>query len=246
MKKLISIFLMAFGVLAVSAQCTIDQSNTQPISPPLDSIPCAERGVGYGPEVVQIYIPSSLSVATIDSIVIDSVGGIPNGLTWSLNPASGVIPGGSNACAEIAGTTSDPAGRYNFILYGTAYVKISGFAQTFPLDQPPVSDQFVIYLDVIEAGAPCRVTTGIREKANGLSISMFPNPNNGVFTLSVKANGNVEISAFDFTGRQVLVNNANVQGNLSTQIDLSNLPKGIYAVRVKSADGVVSKNIMVE
>ncbi len=250
MKKITLLFAFGFAGLVASAQCVIDQNNQEVIAPAAEDLPCAERGEAYS-EVLQISIPASVSTqfgnADIDSLVITGLSGLPTGITWDINPTNGVIPGGTNACGLLSGTTNDPAQRYPITINGSAYVKVSGFPTTLALDQSPASDLFNLYIDVIEAGSGCRTTVSIFEKSNGLSISMYPNPNNGVFTLSVKSDkaGDIELAAFDVTGRKVFTEKSVVSGNFNTTVNLSHLPKGIYAVQVRSAEGVISKNVMV-
>jgi hypothetical protein len=249
MKKLMTFFVALFATVAVSAQCVIDTTNTAVISPSLDSIPCVERTVNYGPEVIQIKLPASFSGVTVDSMQVDSITGLPSGITWTLNPVSGKIYGGGNACAEFSGLTSAPAMRYDLTLRGMVYTSFGPLDLTNPL----VAGNFSLYLDVIEPGGNCRDSSGTVsvkniKNAEGLNVSMYPNPNNGVFTVSVNnvKNSNVEVVAYDFTGKRVFANNATVKDNYLTQVNLSNLPKGIYAVQVKTANGIVTKNVLID
>jgi hypothetical protein len=248
MKKviLLSSFMLIFVVFA-KAQCTIDPNNTDFLSPAPNDIPCIVRNVPYS-EVLQIYIPAQITVpgiplpVTVDSIVITGLTGLPNGITWAMNPANGVIRGGNRGCGTISGTTSDPAGNYPITVNGTAHA----FGQTFPLDQPPVSDFFVLYLDVIEQGSNCRMTTSLSEKSDEMAVSVYPNPTSGLFTIVTRAEGDVALTVVDFTGKQVYQKNANTTGVFAAQVDLSHLPKGIYAVRLQSAKGIITKNVLVE
>jgi hypothetical protein len=40
--------------------------------------------------------------------------------------------------------------------------------------------------------------------------------------------------------------NASTTGLHAAQVNLSNMPKGLYAVQVKTAEGVVTRNVIVE
>jgi len=84
-------------------------------------------------------------------------------------------------------------------------------------------------------------SVGINESANNLGLSLYPNPNNGIFTLNIKAK-NVLVKIMNTTGQVVLTKN-NV--NTNEQIDLSNNAKGIYFVTVTSNEAVTTQKVIV-
>ncbi len=73
-------------------------------------------------------------------------------------------------------------------------------------------------------------------------INIYPNPNNGVFTLEgAEKNSNIEIS--DISGHIVY------QMNLSsskTNLDLSYLSKGIYLITIHSSKGTIVKKLVID
>jgi len=85
-------------------------------------------------------------------------------------------------------------------------------------------------------------TVGISEATNKLGLSIYPNPNNGIFTLNVKAK-NVLVEIMNTQGQVVLTKN-NV--NTNQQIDLSNNAKGIYFVTVTSNEAVTTQKVIVQ
>jgi len=260
MKKLTSIFLMAFGALAVNAQCTIDMNNTAFLAPADTLLPCIERSTAYD-ETVQMSVPQTYTAAgvltlNIDSVVITSITGFPTGITYAINPGN-VINGGENACIQLSGTTTDPAANYPLTFDGSIYLTGSPFPPIFDGDTVvPLSVAAALglaySLDVIESGAGCRQTTVsvVNRTKDAFNVSVYPNPSNGLFIVSVRADKNTElsVSAYDFTGKNVFQNNSTVQssGLHAAQVDLTSLPKGIYAVQVKTAAGVVTKNVLVD
>jgi PKD repeat protein len=68
-------------------------------------------------------------------------------------------------------------------------------------------------------------------------INVYPNPNNGVFTLAINANlGDVVIEVLDMQGRVVYASNENnVQTGFTKQISLETQASGLYFIRVTSA-----------
>jgi len=259
MKKFYSFIaatLIAAGML--NAQCTIDPSaqTTPGVNPPAENLPCIERGVAYDQtlqgqvqEDGQITIVVTATVH-VDSIQIDSITGLPTGINWAANPS--ILHGGGNGCVRFSGTTNDAAGNYPLIAYGTVWFRV-----TSPIDTPyvyhgnlnrfsPFGDY---YVDVIEAGAQCRAT-GINNFSADLNsaISVYPNPNNGKFEFTLDAGKRVngEIKVLDASGKQVFNQLIDVVGYYNTAIDLSNMPKGLYVLQVKTAEGMASKTISVQ
>jgi len=91
---------------------------------------------------------------------------------------------------------------------------------------------------------PFNVTTyvtGVDENSANNDVSIYPNPNNGIFTLTVKAK-NVLVKVMNTQG-QVIFSKNNV--NTNEQIDLSNNAKGIYFVTVTSNEAVTTQKVIV-
>ncbi len=257
MKKLTTFFFVAIASFGVSAQCVIDQNNTDFLSPAPEDLPCIQRTVDYD-RVIQISVPATYSfqgiiTLTIDSVVINDILDMPTSISYAINPNTGVIEGGSNGCVNLTGTTTDAVGNYPLNFDGNVYLSGTPIPTLFDGDTVvPLSQLsslgFSYSLDVIEPGDPCRTITSLLNKTNAVELSMYPNPTNGVFNLTVNTgkSGAIEVSVFDFTGRTVYAETTAIQNQYATQVDISNLPKGIYAVRVKTTEGVASKNILVD
>jgi hypothetical protein len=78
------------------------------------------------------------------------------------------------------------------------------------------------------------------------SIKIYPNPNNGNFTLSYQLINVTEadVSVEDITGKLIYTAKLDVQ-NRSIKMDLSNLRNGIYFVKVKGNKEIISVNKVV-
>jgi Secretion system C-terminal sorting domain/Ig-like domain CHU_C associated len=83
---------------------------------------------------------------------------------------------------------------------------------------------------------PC---TGVAEQTAVSAITVYPNPNTGLFTLNFKGADYTEMSIEVVTLQGQLLwsdMSSNVQGDVTKQLDLTNYSNGIYYVRVV-ADG---------
>ncbi|MES2619514.1 MAG: T9SS type A sorting domain-containing protein [Bacteroidota bacterium] len=263
MKKIYSLIAaLAFAVTSINAQCTIDTTNTANFTPAPDNVPCAEIGVAYD-ETLLFYIPVSrvITIAgqsvtvNVDSVVLNTVTGLPAGLNWSANPAGPLYLPGQHGCGRTFGTTTAAAGNYPISFDGRVYVNGSLFG--FSLDTSFTIDQIIeqefgqtYSLDVIAPGSACPPVSGINDFNDKLNaaLSLFPNPNNGIFELRLNAGNRVngEVVVVDVTGRKVFAQPIDVMGLYNTTIDLSGFSKGLYTLQLRTAEGFASKSISIE
>jgi hypothetical protein len=102
-------------------------------------------------------------------------------------------------------------------------------------------------VQVVAAGctsaiSPAITVVGLNDRINfSNTVKLYPNPNNGQFTLSIsnQSNQQLTIAITDLAGRihqteSVMVN----QDNYLYALDLGHLAKGTYMVRVSSKAGV--------
>ncbi|MFT4642561.1 MAG: hypothetical protein ACI89R_000398 [Candidatus Azotimanducaceae bacterium] len=79
------------------------------------------------------------------------------------------------------------------------------------------------------------------------AFKIFPNPTNGFATLNLEmdSTNDINVAIFDITGRLVQsFNNINVT-NREYSIDLSNLPNGVYLVRLMTNRLMKTKRVVV-
>ena len=78
-------------------------------------------------------------------------------------------------------------------------------------------------------------------------INIYPNPNNGIFTLEISKDFDEikEISVFTIIGNKVKVEYKPLTVNGSYNINLSDLPKGIYFVKLKNSSNTWSKKVII-
>ena len=82
---------------------------------------------------------------------------------------------------------------------------------------------------VIVAVDPCLGVQNINGSSS--KVSVYPNPNSGVFTVELVNGVNKTIEVVDVTGRVVL---SNTTANNTTDVNISTLANGVYYVKVKS------------
>lgn len=77
------------------------------------------------------------------------------------------------------------------------------------------------------------------EKGN---YSIYPNPNNGTFTLSINntESNNLTVNIQNVLGQSVYTESLNNVSKINKQINLSNIDSGIYTVTITSKDGLSS------
>ncbi len=123
---------------SVAAVCPLPAlTGSASASPIPDAFGCVEQGVAFN-DNIGIEVPATINVdlpppigtisATVNFIRIDSLGNLPCGIDYELNPANGLINGGSSACINFTGTTDDAPGQYKTQLYVT--VSASAVGQT--------------------------------------------------------------------------------------------------------------------
>lgn len=78
-------------------------------------------------------------------------------------------------------------------------------------------------------------------------FSLYPNPNNGSFTIEFKELTNsFSVEVFDVTGKTIYENNYDQAANLVQVINLDKPGSGIYFVNIKSDKGLVTKKLVIQ
>lgn len=94
---------------------------------------------------------------------------------------------------------------------------------------------------------PC---LGIDDYEGQLNISIYPNPNKGIFNLEVLSEdaANFDYSIMDMTGKLIETGSINSLGNTiyTRSFDLSVLPKGVYFLKIQNDDVVKIERIIIQ
>ena len=90
-------------------------------------------------------------------------------------------------------------------------------------------------------------TLGVNENALQ-DFSLYPNPNDGNFTVKFTSNNSddVLVAIFDMRGRQIYKNQFSNTGNFNESIDLNTIQAGVYLVSITNGDTKLVKRIIVK
>ncbi len=93
-----------------------------------------------------------------------------------------------------------------------------------------------------------QISTGVINTMSSSNLSTYPNPGNGIFTVSytIHTGGNVRILIADELG-QVVFNNSEQKnaGNFKEQINLESLASGIYSLRLQTDNGITVQKLVI-
>lgn len=230
MKKLLLIATVAFfGALNLNAQCTPDASLTGSGIYPDSATNFVGGCVGQQyTQIVQNVVPLDTTVpvfgfpvpATIDSIVLVNVSGLPPGMNFACNPNSCSYVGGATGCAVIEGICNT-AGTYNLVFNLTAYVSVQGL---------PQSQDFTLDYYKIVIGA---CAASIDENTNSL-FKLYPNPAYSKVVIDgLKGQNNIALT----NAEGKIVKTYNMFEGASLEMNLEGLNNGLYFVTVNHDKG---------
>jgi hypothetical protein len=83
----------------------------------------------------------------------------------------------------------------------------------------------------------------------GINLNIYPNPTRGLFNVSFISQeiNNFEITIVDGFGRMIShENEREFIGEYTKKVDLSNWPRGVYMLQIKTKDSYVSKRIVLQ
>lgn len=231
-KMLLLIGCAILGFTTAQAQCTPDAQYTEAGIYPDSATNFLPACVGEPyVQLVTNVVPADTTITqppipipitlNINSIGLDSVSGLPPGMTLACSPNSCVFDGGTTGCAVISGTCNVP-GTYNLIFYLKADIETVG-EQFFELD----------YYKIVVADCG---GVGIAENKSNL-FTVYPNPTQSFVTLKGLESGlGIEnISVHNAAGQ--LVQSVQWNGLVNQDINMGEYVNGIYFVSIKHQGG---------
>jgi len=226
-KNLLILTMFFFCGIKLFAQCTPDTSIKKPGFYP-STLPNAKLNAAYN-QVLQFRIIKDTTVifsgvpisATVDSLTIVEVNGMPDGLTFQLNKPSQTYTPEEVGCALISGTPNKKDTFYLEIVT-LIYAKVG----SFPASQVDTMDQFYIVVD----------ETGAIDQVNLKSFNVYPNPLKGdmlTFNKELVGSGS-KLSIYNSTGQLLSVRSLESSGNTITFA----YPKGLYILSFDNGNTV--------
>ncbi len=169
---------------------------------------------------VTIYEAPNVTLEPFDDVCIQEP---PFELTGG-NPTGGTYSG-DGVTNNIFDPQAAGTGTHTITYY---YEDIFGCSNTATAD---------IYVD------PC---TGVDETSYKDGILIYPNPNNGKFTIKITNNEIVNINIVNSLNQTVYSKtNVNTAGGFVESIDLNNLSKGIYFIHITGSGSNIIRKILI-
>lgn len=254
MKKLLLSFIAITTIsFAIGQNCTPDPQFTLPGVYPdsATGLAIATVGVPYSETIttvtpvdtcVQVFpLPLPCTIVPIDSVVVDSIYGLPPGFTVvseNENNLKFYFFGGTSSCMLITGTAAPgDEGIYPLYVSGLSW----GNVASVPTSQPFVVDWY--QLEIVSA-------TGIENiNSENLQVSQnIPNPFNDVSNIEfyLPQAENVSITIFNVLGEKIRDEEIqSVKGINNYSLNAADFNSGVYFYNVSYLDQVVTKRFVV-
>lgn len=236
--------LLGLYPVAIFAQvCQPDTSitATQGIFPgQVEGIPPAMVGVFYEhvstvivpADTMAEIVPGSTALVYIDSIVLDTMHGLPAWITSACNPPTCGFAGGDRGCVYFSGTPPQGEGgkSYTISFVTITYARLAAFPTQQFQQADTVHDFYTLY---VEFGA------GVDEPANRYSI--FPNPASETLTLQLP-DARSQFEVFDMQGKHMV----HGSGSGTLTLDVRQWPAGLYLFRIWDGARILEQKIVVQ
>ncbi|MFN8165305.1 MAG: T9SS type A sorting domain-containing protein [Bacteroidia bacterium] len=246
MKRLLLILSLIVTSISAGAQCVPDTSITHgdpgiyPDS--ATGLPHAIVGVAYSTDI-QLRILTDTTYlslpATIDSINVIGVTGLPSGFAYSCTPSNCSFPGGSDACVLLYGSapTVGMVGTYPITVNMMVYGKVFGTPQTLTQD----NSDYAIIIDNnigVPTIAPLTFSVGQNQPNPSSSLTKIP--------VSVPKSGMAHVTISNLIGKVVVSNDYQVnKGANLIPVATTGLNAGIYLYTVSFNGSAETKRMIV-
>ena len=183
-----------------------------------------------------------------DSLLITGVSNLPEGMTFSCNPADCTYYPGEPGCASIYGIPTGAAGDYSLEISGIAYAFGGAIAAPINFPDPAVAPgEYIIHIRETN-DANCG-STAVESPTAINSVVVAPNPFSDFTKINIQAatTGTYNFAVTDLLGRTVNRQTLDVRaGDNSFTFGGSDLAKGIYIYAISQGDKVTSGKLVVE
>lgn len=149
------------------------------------------------------------------------------------------------ATSQASGTGSEGI-KYNNASTGTYYARVYGYNGAFSASSCYTLRASISSTAFKLDGSGQDISGKISED---MHIALYPNPANGIATVEMNFTEPVEyavVQVYDFSGKVIRVNNYNtLEGVVQMNVDLSDMPNGIYPVVISSPLGTQAKKLVI-
>lgn len=233
-RTLICVSFFALSVFVQAQPCTPNTDTVPGITP--DALETAFVGIPYE-QVIYFRLPQDTSVTIgpytipliIDSLLIDSVIGLPSTFSYACNTVNCVVYGGSNGCAVISGTADTvDAGIHPLQVYIRTFISDTAGAPAGFV--PDTVTGFFLSVEI-----PTAIPAFGFAKDFSLG-KVFPNPGLGEVSVPyyLPVSGEVLISILNLEGITCFQKSfAAKHGYSIAEVDVSLLTEGFYIVRAE-------------
>ncbi|MCD6112859.1 MAG: Omp28-related outer membrane protein [Bacteroidales bacterium] len=173
-----------------------------------------------GPDTVDIYYVTTSSYSVTEPLYSDSC-------NWVLTPENAGTLTVSNTNLTI---------DWNTDFIGNAILKVCGVNDC---GNGAFSDELNILV---------RNSVGISEN-NNIKINLFPNPNTGLFTINLNSDFNKNLNLKIYNSLGIIVfeqSNIVLKGKYSKNMNLNNLPNGVYFLNIYNENINTIKKIIIQ
>lgn len=205
--------------------------------------------VAVGDSITVNFLGQELRLA-LDSVVVNSVEGLPLGLNYACAPGNCAFPKNSLGCAVINGTpvSSNTPGDYPLVIKGTVFFPGFPFEQDvdFPGDQFP--GEYTLQL-LPDGMTDCTVTSTNEQLAEKVNLSLSPNPSAGPIQIEINADifGEFNLRVVDLLGNVVHKQALDISlGNNRVSFDGSALSNGLFIVVLENELGTISQKLLIQ
>lgn len=178
---------------------------------------------GYMEDIAKIHFDTTFYavIDSVDSILVN--GSFRKRWRYHTNDFWGLIWGGGEIIEGI----------------GSTYGLLEGLLPMF--DDNGILVCYSEYGSSLYGISPCLLVTNVKNTSKIGGVKIYPNPNNGKFTIKLNNTENATIEIYTISGQFIL---QKIVTKNTIQIDLSNYQKGMYFVKVNTPNGTMVKKIV--
>ena len=178
----------------------------------------------------------SVTVTNNGNQAVDSIN-----VTFNPNP---VVDLGADTIVTVDSLLLDAGAGFDSYLWSTGET-----SQTIYVNNTGTYSVTVIDINGCSGSDTVTVTinTDINDLVNNCNISIYPNPSNGKFSVIIKSNKtqNVVLELYDINAHVIYKKYIYGLTTFNKSLDISELSKGIYYLRVKTNDNVKVKKVVI-